>query len=135
MKKHLSITALTCSALLALNNPIKAEGWNTGDVYYCESESGAFVKEETNWEFNKWKPLKFKFKIEGVGEDLYIKFGKGGHFNSLVLDISKSDIAWSNHFLKGTNTSGTFILNHERFKYVFVDGGTAAMMTGTCDKF
>ena len=98
-------------------------------------KSGAFVKEETNWEFNKWKPLKFKFKIEGVGEDLYIKFGKGGHFNGLILDISKSDIAWSNHFLKGTNTSGTFILNHERFKYVFVDGGTAAMMTGTCDKF
>ena len=36
--KKLIITALTFSALLALTNPVNAEGFKVGDVFYCESE-------------------------------------------------------------------------------------------------
>jgi len=53
MKKQLSITALNCSALLALTNPVNAEGFKVFDVFYCESEAGAFVEEISRFELKK----------------------------------------------------------------------------------
>ena len=54
MIKHLSITVLTCSALLALTNSVNAGEYKVGDVLYCESETGAFV-DSPDFDFKRWK--------------------------------------------------------------------------------
>jgi hypothetical protein len=127
MMKQLSITALTCSALLALTNPVNAEGFKVGDVFYCEVESGAFTQ-PPNYEFKKWKPFNFKFKI--VSRDL-IKYGSGGYF-----DNYETKIGFMNTEMLETNeTYGMFSLFKERFNYGSASSGGSAMMTGTCDKF
>ena len=136
MMRHLSITALTCSALIALTNPVKAEewSWNFSDVYYCESESGAFVQEEKDWKFTKWTPQRFKFKIERIGDYRYLKFGKGGYLDKTTLDISDINFE-GDSYLSAGNFGRNFLLNGGRFKYVELNAWLASMMTGTCDKF
>ena len=127
MMKHFSITALTFSALLALNNPVNAEGFKVGDVFYCEVESGAFA-DTPNFEFTKWKPFNFKFKI--VSRDL-IKYGSGGYFNN-----SESKIGFmSTDMLETNQTFSMFSLNKERFNYGSAGIAGSSMLTGTCDKF
>lgn len=137
MIKHLSITALTCSALLALINPVKAEkwSWSVGEVYYCESESGAFAKKDSDWEFIRWRPFKFRFKIEGNGDYLKIKFGKGSYFDGFAFDIEKTSYGYPSGYLEASTLGMTFLLIGERFKYVDISGYEVSMMTGTCDKF
>jgi len=127
MMKHLSITALTCSALIALTNPVKADRFNVGDVFYCESESGAFAQ-PPNFEFTKWKPFNFKFKI--VSRDL-IRYGSGGYFNN-----SESKIGFmSTDMLETDDTFSMFSLVKERFNYAIAGISGSSMLTGTCDKF
>ena len=132
MMKQLSITALTCSALLALINPVTAQEWrwSVGEVYYCESESGAFAQDKSDWKFTRWTPMKFRFKIDGYGDYKNIKFGEGGYFDGFYLDIAKAS-----SYLKGSSLGFTFLLNRERFKFTEINADGVAMMTGTCDKF
>ena len=127
LKKQLSITALTCSALIAFTNPVNAEGFKVGDVFYCEVESGAFAQ-PPNYEFKKWKPFNFKFKI--VSRDL-IKYGSGGYFDNYESKIG----FMSAEMLQTNETYGMFSLFKERFNYGSASSGGSAMMTGTCDKF
>ena len=135
MKKQLSITALSCSALLAFTNPVNAEEWrwSLGEVYYCESESGAFAQDKSDWKFTRWTPIKFRFKIDGYGDYKNIKFGEGGYFDGFYLDIVKASYGTS--YLKGSSLGMTFLLNRERFKFTEINADNVAMMTGTCDKF
>ena len=137
MKKQLSIIALTCSALLALISPVKAEkwSWSVGEVYYCESESGTFAKKDSDWEFIRWRPFKFRFKIEGNGDYLKIKFGKGSYFDGFTFDIEKTSYGYPSGYLEASTLGMTFLLIGERFKYVDISGYEVSMMTGTCDKF
>ena len=127
MMKQLSITALSCSALIALTNPVNAEGFNVGDVFYCEVESGAFA-EPPNFEFTVWKPFNFKFKI--VSRNL-IKYGSGGYFNNIEAKIG----FMSNGMLETNETFSVFSLYKERFNYGSAGVAGSSMMTGTCDKF
>ena len=139
MKKQLSITALTCSALLALTNPVNANmfgGYKVGDVLYCESESGAFVQ-NPDYKFNKWKPFTFKFKIKSEQE---IKFGSGGYFNKekfkLRFWVDLDGDGRSDMSLKTERYDKRFTLDDGRFAYSSITPALGAyMMTGTCDKF
>ena len=63
MKKQTSIIILTCSVLLAITNPVNAKNHKVGDVFYCESEAGAYVH-APDYELIRWKNFKFRFKIE-----------------------------------------------------------------------
>ena len=66
MKKYISMTLITCSALFAFSNPISAGEYRVGDVFYCESEAGGFLSTLTNWQHKHWKPFKFKYQIKKV---------------------------------------------------------------------
>jgi hypothetical protein len=127
LEKHLSITVLTCSALLALTNSVNADNYKAGDVLYCEVESGAFV-DTPDFEFTKWKPFKFKFKIES---NKTIKFGAGNYFDGAKHDIDYfvDDIVASSNFYQ------IFNLNDGRFNFSTTSGFGAGMLTGICDKF
>ena len=137
MEKQLSITVLTCSALLALTNPVNAEkwSWSVGDVYYCESESGAFTRKDSDWELTRWRPFKFRFKIEGNDDYLKIRFGEGGYFSGFAFDIEKTFYGYPSGYLEASTLGMTFLLIGERFKYVDISEFEVSMMTGTCDKF
>ena len=135
MMKHLSITALTCSALIALTNPVNADNYKVGDVLYCESESGAFVQ-NPDYKFNKWKPFTFKFKIKSEQE---IKFGSEGYFNNKKFNLEFwTDVDGDGILdlpLVAETYARRFILHMGRFTYARADSLDASMMTGTCDKF
>ena len=135
LKKQLSITALTFSALLALTNPVNAGEYKVGDVLYCESESGAFVQ-NPDYKFNKWKPFTFKFKIKSEQE---IKFGSGGYFNNKKFNLEFwTDVDGDGILdlpLVAKSYARRFILHMGRFTYARADSLDASMMTGTCDKF
>jgi hypothetical protein len=64
MMKHLSITALTCSALLALTNQVNAEGFKVGDVEF-ELNCGLPRPESFVLEQNIYK---FRLVNEDVGK-------------------------------------------------------------------
>tara|TARA_R110002153_G_scaffold8523_1_gene36545 strand:+ start:653 stop:1045 length:393 start_codon:yes stop_codon:yes gene_type:complete len=130
MKKHFSITALTCSALLALTNPVNANTYKVGDVFYCESESGAFVEERSDWNFGRWAPFKFKFKIESLK---LIKFGSSGWFDSMEHEIKHLSII--REALAAGDDYGKLFLLNGRFNYSNTSFDQLFMMTGTCDKF
>ena len=136
MKKQLSITALTCSALLVLMNPVHAEGYKVGDILYCESEAGAYFY-APDYELIRRKTFKFRFKIES---NQIIKFGSGGHFDNEEFDIDfwpdldgdgDTDIP-----LIAVKGPGIFnIMNKGRFTYSTSGSIFATILTGTCDKF
>jgi hypothetical protein len=136
MKKQLSITALTCSALLVLMNPVHAEGYKVGDILYCESETGAYFY-APDYELIRRKTFKFRFKIES---NQIIKFGSGVHFDNEEFDIDfwpdldgdgDTDIP-----LEAVNGPGRFnIMNKGRFIYSTSGPIFATILTGTCDKF
>jgi len=136
LKKQLFITALTCSALLALTSPVNAESYKVGDVLYCEGESGTFVQ-APDYELKKWKPFKFKFKINSERE---ITFGSGGYFNNEKFKLE----FWTDVDGDGSPDMTLLAERHTR-RFNFDDGRFAyssvtpalgaSMMTGTCDKF
>ena len=73
MMKQLSIIALICSALLAFTNPVNADEYKVGDVFYCDSEAGAFIEDISNYDLKILTPRKFRFKIENKN---LVKFGR-----------------------------------------------------------
>ena len=136
MKKQLSITSLACSTLLALTYPVNAEGYKVGDVLYCEGESGAFVQ-PPDYKFSRWKPFKFKFKINSEKE---ITFGSGGYFNKekfkLRFWVDLDGDGRSDMSLKTERYDKRFTLDDGRFAYSSISPALgASFMTGTCDKF
>ena len=138
MMKQLSITALTCSALLAFSNPVNANmygGYKVGDVLYCESDSGAFVQ-SPDYEFKKWITQKFRFKIES--EEI-IKFGSNGYFNNseykIVNWFDPNEDGILDMYLEAKTYVQYFNLLDGRFTYSSTSPYDLSMMTGTCDKF
>ena len=129
MMKHLSISALTCSALVARTNPVNAEGFKVGDVFYCESEAGAFVEESSGFELKKWISQKFRLKIEN---EKLIKFGS---VDWLAETNFKIDFLSELDMLVADNGFGSLYMVSERFNLSQSNFAGAYMMTGTCDKF
>jgi len=129
LKKQLSITALTCSALLALTSPVNADTIKVGNVYYCEGEHGAFV-EGPDYAFSRWKPFKFKFSVVDTKT---IRFGSGSYFDGKTFTITN----WNNYDipLDTVRPRRNFAFNGERFHYGSASGFGSSFMTGTCDKF
>lgn len=130
MKKQLSITALTCSALLALTNQVSAEDYKVGDVFYCESEAGAFVESSSSYELKKSSQEKFKFKIENKS---LVKFDTADWLvdPEYVLEfyLKRPDL------LMAKNEYSSFFMAFGRFNFTMSHFGFARLMTGTCDKF
>ena len=130
MKKQLSIAALTCSALLALTNQVSAEDYKVGDVFYCESEAGAFVESSSSYELKKSSQEKFKFKIENKS---LVKFDTADWLvdPEYVLEfyLKRPDL------LMAKNEYSSFFMAFGRFNFTMSHFGFARLMTGTCDKF
>ena len=127
--KKLIITALTFSALLALTNPVNAEGFKVGDVFYCESEVGAFAEESSGFELKKWISQKFRLKIEN---EKLIKFGS---VDWLAETNFKMDFLSDLDMLAADNGFGSLYVIDERFNLSQSNFAGVYMMTGTCDKF
>ena len=136
MKRLFSIIVITFSATIASSCPIKADIYKVGDVLYCEGESGAFVQ-PPDYKFSRWKPFKFKFKINSEQE---ITFGSGGYFNKekfkLRFWVDLDGDGRSDMSLKTERYDKRFTLDDGRFAYSSITPALgASFMTGTCDKF
>ena len=138
MMKHLSIKALTCSALIAFTNPVNANmfgGYKVGDVLYCESESGAFVQ-APDYEFKRWITQKFRFKI--VSEEI-IRFGSSGYLKDSEFKIvdwfDPNEDGILDMYLEAKTYVEYFNLLDGRFTYSSTSPYDLSMLTGTCDKF
>ena len=127
--KKLIITALTCSALLALTNPVNAEDFKVGDVFYCASEAGAFVETSSNYELKKSSQEKFKFKIKNKS---LVKFDTTDWLvdPEFVLEfyLQRPDL------LMAKNEYSSFFMAYGRFNFTMSHFGFARLMTGTCAK-
>ena len=129
MMKQLSITALTCSALLALTNPVNAEGFKVGDVFYCESEVGAFAERWSDYDLKILENQKFSFKIENKS---LAKFGEAGWLFKTEFRI---DFLSDMGVLIADNDFGYLYMSDGRFNLSQSTGAGVYMVTGTCDKF
>ena len=130
MKKQISMTALICSALFAFSNPVNAEGFKVGDVFYCVSEAGSFVESSSSYELKKSSQEQFKFKIENKS---LVKFDTADWLvdPEYVLEfyLQRPDL------LMAKNEYSSFFMAYGRFNFTMSHFGFARLMTGTCDKF
>ena len=132
LKKKLSIIALTCSALLALTNPVNADEYKVGDVFYCDSEAGAFIEDISNYDLKILTPRKFRFKIENKN---LVKFGKVSWLLETEFKIDFLPSSPSYDMLVADNMYGYLYMSKGRFNLTQSTFVGAYMMTGTCDKF
>ena len=135
MKKQTSIIILTCSVLLAITNPVNAKNHKVGDVFYCESEAGAYVH-APDYELIRWKNFKFRFKIEN---SQVIKFGSG-YFDNQEFKIDfwpdlDGDGLTDKPLIAVKNAQRFNLMRKGRFNFSRSNSVDAMMMTGTCDKF
>jgi hypothetical protein len=120
------VRTILITFLLALATKASSSEFNVGDVFFCTSDSGAFV-EPPDYNLAKWKPENFKFTIT---EDNRIKFGSSGYFantDKIILRMS--------YDLKAQDQVSLFHLQSGRFHYASASGLGSSIMSGTCDKF
>ena len=151
MMKQLSITALTCSALLALTNPVNAgdtiisgKPIEVNNVFYCKVDTGVFTDVFTKWKIKSLGKINFKFQLKQDDQnniEPYIQFVGDDYFDDVFMNAEDYKIMREKYGikdnLKGKAVEGTFHFSTiaGRFTYVENSGTSAAMMTGTCDKF
>ena len=151
MKKQLSITALTCSALLALTNPVKAEDTiisgkpiDVNSVFYCKVDTGVFTDVFTKWKIKSLGKINFKFQVKQDDQnnsEPYIHFVGDYFFEDVFMNAEDYKIMQERYgikdTLKGKSAEGNFHFSTKDGRFTYVENSiiSAAMMTGTCDKF
>ena len=148
-KNKFSVTAIICSVLLVLTNPLKAEDIiirgdpiEVNDVFHCKVETGVFTDVFTKWKVELLGKINFKFQLkqdDKNNSEPYIHFVGDHYFDDVFMNAENYKIMIGKYgiedSLKGIAVEGIFQFStiDGRFTYVENSGVSVGMMVGTCD--
>ena len=118
----IALLIITCS---------QANAYQIGDVLYCSSETGAFVRNDET-KPTLWNTQRFKFSIaRDKSGNTIMRFGEDKHFGG---DIKRINFLTSD-LLEANDLMSHFALDDGTFHYAYAFYSGAGFMKGTCDKF